>query len=133
MPPLHITDQAEMLRLMQQNISLNSLSSTVHASILDWGSNQSSSPIIDKNNNNNIPQHPDIILAADCVYFEPAFPLLLQTLTDMVGPETVCYFVFKKRRRADLGFVRLLRKGFDVGEVLDDPERETYQKENIFL
>ena len=28
-------------------------------------------------------QRPDLILAADCVYFEPAFPLLVQTLSEL--------------------------------------------------
>lgn len=42
----------------------------------------------------------DLILAADCVYFEPAFPLLVQTLTDLTSmhdPEIL--FCYKKRRK----------------------------------
>ncbi|KAF2280584.1 uncharacterized protein EI97DRAFT_428674 [Westerdykella ornata] len=121
--PLHITDQLPMYDLMVRNIALNSLSSTVHASIYDWGTPPPS----------NIPSHPDIVLAADCVYFEPAFPLLQQTLKDLIGEKTVCYFCFKKRRRADLQFMKTARKMFRVEEVEDDPEREIYSRENIFL
>lgn len=49
---------------------------------------------------------PQLILAADCVYFEPAFPLLVQTLADLVpvtklegeeDPEVL--FCYKKRRK----------------------------------
>lgn len=64
-----------------------------------------------------LPPNPDVLLAADCVYFEPAFPLLLQTMQTLIGKGTVCYFCFVKRRRADLGFLKKLRKAFDVREV----------------
>lgn len=109
--------------LMQRNITLNALTPRVTASIFDWGT--PTPP--------NLPSHPDIILAADCVYFEPAFPLLQQTLKDLIGEDTVCYFCFKKRRRADLGFVKVARKMFDVRVVEDDPDREVYSRENLFL
>jgi hypothetical protein len=114
-----------MFTLMNQNITLNSLSPTVTASIYDWGATPPP----------HIPRHPDIILAADCVYFEPAFPLLQRTLQDLIGESTVCYFCFKKRRRADLQFVKGVRKMFKVEEVGDgaEGEREGYSRENIFL
>jgi protein N-lysine methyltransferase METTL21A len=76
---------------------------------------------------------PDIILVADCVYFEPAFPLLQQTLLELVGDKTIVYFCFKRRRRADLQFIKTARKLFDVKEVLDDPERHIWSKEKLFL
>ncbi|KAK4981662.1 Protein-lysine N-methyltransferase efm6 [Elasticomyces elasticus] len=120
--PVYITDQQPMLELMERNITLNNLQAKVRACIFDWGS---SVPV-------DVPQYPDIILAADCVYFEPAFPLLQQTLQDVIGPATVCYFCFKKRRRADLHFMKAVRKDFDVEEI-DDLDRATYTRENIFL
>ena len=61
--------------------------------------------------------YPDIILAADCVYFEPAFPLLLETLETLLGPGTVCFFCAKRRRKADGRFMKELRKRFDVKTV----------------
>lgn len=43
---------------------------------------------------------PDLILAADCVYFEPTFPLLAQTLSDLVVDEKIeVLFCYKKRRK----------------------------------
>ena len=71
--------------------------------------------------------------AADCVYFEPAFPLLQQTLRDLIGPKTMCYFCFKKRRRADMHFMRRVKKDFIVEDVDDDPDRNIYARENITL
>jgi hypothetical protein len=76
--PLRITDQVPMYDLMKQNIALNGLDSLVSASIYDWGDSPPAT----------IPAHPDIILAADCVYFEPAFPLLQKTLQDLIGEST---------------------------------------------
>jgi len=119
---IQITDQEPMLELMRQNIALNDLSpSLVEASILDWGS-----PLAEY-------QPPDILLAADCVYFEPAFPLLLQTMTELIGPNTTCYFCFKKRRRADLRFVKDAKKVFFIEDVVDDPDREKWSREGLFL
>ncbi|KAL4879828.1 putative methyltransferase-domain-containing protein [Aspergillus karnatakaensis] len=120
---LHITDQAPMLPLMEANIALNNLDSSVIATVLDWGS-----PVP-----NTIRRHPDVILAADCVYFEPAFPLLISSLSDLLGPDSICYFCFKRRRRADMRFFKLAKKTFLVTEIDDDPDKETYKRENIFL
>jgi hypothetical protein len=112
-----------MFDLMRRNITLNNLETRVTASIYDWGTPTPS----------HLPAHPDIILAAECVYFEPAFPLLQQTLRDLIGENTVCYFCFKKRRRADLGFMKVAKKMFDVKHIDNDPDKEIYSRENLFL
>jgi hypothetical protein len=47
----------------------------------------------------------DLVLAADCVYFEPAFPLLVHTLCALLPPgtgageRTEALFCYKKRRK----------------------------------
>ena len=47
-----------------------------------------------------IPRKYDIILAADCVYFEPAFPLLVKTLAELAPDKSVeVLFCYKKRRK----------------------------------
>lgn len=121
--PIYLTDQKPMLSLMQANIELNNLSSCAMATVLDWGE-----PLP-----HAIPSHPAVILAADCVYFEPAFPLLISTLRELIGPDSVCYFCFKRRRRADLRFMKQAKKIFDVSEIQDDPDAQVYKRENIFL
>lgn len=77
---------------------------------------------------------PDVILAADCVYFEPAFPLLLQTLKELLAlcPSATVYFCFKKRRRADMQFLKNAKKAFTVTEVVDD-DRPVFSREGLFL
>lgn len=123
MTTMHLTDQATMLPLMERNIELNELSrKSVTAGILDWGMPLSPDFVV-----------PQIVLAADCVYFEPAFPLLLQTLQDVIGDDTVCYFCFKKRRRADIRFMKEAKRTFKVEEIMDDPDRVRWSKEALFL
>ena len=144
--PVVVTDQAAMQELLAHNIALNGLGARARAAEWDWGAAVPPA----------VPRRPHVVLAADCVYFEPAFPLLLRSLADLLGAsggagqsgaeerqdggrdaddstETVCLFCFKKRRRADLHFVKAARKLFDVREVDDDPDRERYARENIYL
>ena len=133
--PLLITDQSPMLKLMQQNIALNSLATKVEAAVLDWGN--PISPAI--HHHLSAPaasaaegHHPDVILAADCVYFEPAFPLLLRTLHQLLGPDTICYFCFKKRRKADWRFIKEMKKKFEVADaVYDDQDQD--RRDGIYL
>ncbi|EXJ82022.1 hypothetical protein A1O1_08090 [Capronia coronata CBS 617.96] len=121
-----ITDQLPMFALMQRNIAFNKLDARVGAEIYDWGTPPPSSIL------RNGTEHPEIVLAADCVYFEPAFPLLLQTLKDLIGPSTTCYFCFKKRRKADMRFIRDMVKTFNV-EPVTYAGRDADQREGIYL
>lgn len=55
---------------------------------------------------------PDVVLAADCVYFEPAFPLLVRTLAALVprdapGPDADVLFCYKKRRKVRARLARV--------------------------
>ncbi|KAH7350856.1 putative methyltransferase-domain-containing protein [Rhexocercosporidium sp. MPI-PUGE-AT-0058] len=122
---LYISDQENMVELMRKNIELNGLQSRVKELVLNWG---------DSLPEDVIRQKPNLILAADCVYFEPAFPLLLATLEDLLElcKESVIYFCFKKRRRADMQFMKNARKKFVVEEI-EDEDRETFSREGLFL
>lgn len=77
---------------------------------------------------------PDVILAADCVYYEPSFPLLLQTLKDLLAlcPSATVYFCFMNRRRADKHFIKDAKKSFVVTEVADD-DRPVFSRLGLFL
>ncbi|KAJ4395944.1 Protein-lysine N-methyltransferase efm6 [Gnomoniopsis smithogilvyi] len=123
--PLYVTDQLEMLDLMERNISLNEMQGRVKPMILNWGEALPAEIMQFK---------PDTILAAECVYFEPAFPLLLQTLEDLLAlcPSATVYFCFKKRRRADLQFMKNAKKIFHVVEVTDS-ERPVFSRKGLFL
>ncbi|KAJ6539044.1 putative methyltransferase-domain-containing protein [Mycena capillaripes] len=121
---VYLTDQAPLLDIMRKNVEINKLSSLCTVSELNWGE-----PIPAE-----IPR-PDVILAADCVYFEPTFPLLVQTMCDLVGEGTEVLFCYKKRRKlqADKRFFALLKKKFKWDDVPDDPARATYSRESISL
>lgn len=137
---IYITDQDVLIPLIEENITLNHLDSntttpsskkiTTLPLTLNWGD-----PLP------RMPKKPTLILAADCVYFEPAFPLLLSTLHDLLdgNPDAKCWFVYKKRRKADLRFVKELRKGFGVevirpgGEVEGGKERVGWEREGIMV
>ncbi|KAG7288499.1 hypothetical protein NEMBOFW57_004852 [Staphylotrichum longicolle] len=123
--PLYLTDMVEMESLMQHNISLNGLDDRVRARVLNWGEPLSQEVLDFK---------PDVILAADCVYFEPAFPLLMQTLHDLLAlvPAATVFFCFKKRRRADMQFLKAARKAFAVAEI-EDEDRPVFGREGLFL
>ncbi|KPM44745.1 hypothetical protein AK830_g1771 [Neonectria ditissima] len=123
--PLLMTDQNEMLELMQHNIKLNQLGAKAHAMVLNWGEPLPASVL---------EQKPDVILAGECVYFEPAFPLLMTTLKALLelNPAAIVYFCFKKRRRADMHFVKMAKKAFQVEEVLDE-DRPVFQRQGLFL
>jgi len=76
-----------------------------------------------------------VILAADCVYFEPAFPLLQETLSDLfsLNQDAVVYFCFKKRRRADMQFLKQARRKYCVVEVDDDEEKSVWSRQGLFM
>jgi protein N-lysine methyltransferase METTL21A len=112
-----------MLPLMQKNIALNGLEGRVVAKVHDWGEIQQLESLA----------KPDVALAADCVYFEPSFPLLLLSLEALVVGKTVCYFSFKKRRKADMRFIKALRKSFDIEEVKDNPDKDQNDRASIYM
>jgi hypothetical protein len=113
-----------MLPLIQENIHLNKLSdSEARAAVLDWG---------DLETLRSLPR-PVVILAADCVYFEPAFPLLLSTLEGLLDDDAVCYFCFKKRRKADFRFLKQAKKKFDMTLVTEGIDIDYWRRESISL
>ncbi|ORY35866.1 putative methyltransferase-domain-containing protein [Naematelia encephala] len=124
-----VTDQPQLLDLMRSNAEINIPgSSNVHVSELNWGEDIPE----------NVPaKEATLVLAADCVYFEPAFPLLVHTLCLLapLGKEIEILFCWKKRRKADKRFFALLKKHFDQEMVMDDKkgERERYGRDGVSL
>ncbi|KAG8885303.1 hypothetical protein FRB99_004469 [Tulasnella sp. 403] len=110
---------------MQTNVALNQVQEVASVLELNWGeplSRETAGGL-------------DLVLAADCVYFEPAFPLLVKTLRDLqdANPDAEFLFCYKKRRKADKRFFSLLKKHFEWQEVEDDPNRAIYAKDSIIL
>ena len=120
---IFLTDGLDaLLPLMAENIALNlpnvQPSTTVTPVSLSWG--EKIDPMI--------PKPPDILLAADCCYLEETFPLLLGTMEQLIGEKTVCYFCYKRRRRADKDMMKMIRKRLKVEEI-----EGAWQRERVFL
>lgn len=49
-----------------------------------------------------------------------------------LNPTAVVYFCFKKRRRADMNFVKMAKKAFKVEEIFDE-DRPVFQRQGLFL
>ena len=139
--PLLLTDMDAMFELMKKNIALNELGSHVVPLILNWYVPPLffQSYFLFRSRGEPLPEEvvnvkPNVILAADCVYFEPAFPLLLQTLGELLElcQDAVIYFCFKKRRRADMHFMKNAKKKFVVEEI-EDQDREVFSRDGLFL
>ncbi|KAG8218339.1 putative methyltransferase-domain-containing protein [Butyriboletus roseoflavus] len=116
-----ITDRAPLVDIMQANVKLNQLQSSIIVSELDWAA--APPPEIPR---------PNLILAADCVYFEPAFPLLVETLSELATGANGNTILLQEETK-DKRFFILLKKEFSWKEVEDDPSRERYGRESISL
>lgn len=119
-----ITDIDELVPLMDKNIELNGLAGTVHASTLSWGE-----PLPDFAQDGV-----DVVLAADCVYLESAFPLLQRTLMDLTERKnTFVLMSYRKRRKADSKFFRKMKKNFDIVPITDFDDYDAYLKKRTHL
>lgn len=58
----------------------------------------------------------------------------MQTLRDLfaLNDEAIVYFCFKKRRRADMQFVKMAKKAFLVEELFDE-DRPVFERQALFL
>lgn len=113
-----------MIPLMNKNIALNNLQDKVIAEVLDWGE--------------ELPeflegQPVDLVLAADCVYLESAFPLLQKTLIDLSNKDTKILMSYKKRRKADSRFFKSVKKHFNIVEISDFEEHARFKKDGVTL
>lgn len=124
---------------MDKNILLNKLEDTVYADLLDWGT-----PLPEfANPDPSLPDYEsrkvDVVLAADCVYLEAAFPLLEKTLLDLTEPKykgdegPLVLMAYKKRRKADARFFKHMRKSFVFEEIKEYPEFEKFRKDSVYL
>lgn len=127
---IYITDIDQLVPLMERNIELNKIQNNVIAKKLWWGE-PLESVFAPKEGIRTV----DLILAADCVYLEKAFPLLEKTLLDLTDCEQppVVLMSYKKRRKADKNFFRNIKKNFLVSEIKDFARYDQYLKQRTHL
>ncbi|CCD25844.2 putative protein-lysine N-methyltransferase NDAI_0G00680 [Naumovozyma dairenensis CBS 421] len=136
----YITDIDQIVPLMKQNIQLNGIENEVSAEELWWGEPlrktfAPSEHSRDKEEDFREEKKVDLILAADCVYLEKAFPLLEKTLLDLTEGETppTILMAYRKRRKADKHFFQKIKKNFDIVEIKDFEKYEYYLKQRTHL
>jgi hypothetical protein len=137
---------------MERNILLNRLQSNVMAAELDWCVGLVTLSFFLKSyllaftralfqliivRAKPLPEHlqpPDIVLAADCIYLEAAFPLLISTLVALVPPPPgrapEVLLSYKKRRKADKRFFALLKTYFTWSSLVRDSDNQRKTKKN---
>ncbi|CEP61353.1 putative protein-lysine N-methyltransferase LALA0_S03e00958g [Lachancea lanzarotensis] len=126
---IYATDIEKLIELMNSNTKLNGLEKYVFPEILMWGE-----PLAEKYQAGT-PSRIDLVLAADCVYLEDAFPLLEKTLLDLTSgdsPPTVL-MSYTKRRKANKVFFRRIRKHFQIITFTDFDRYEHYSSKRTYL
>jgi len=94
-----LTDRADLVPLMSQNIHINELGSSCRAEALDWPHAASSPLAADARVKAGLPPL-DVVLAADVVYFEEQDPLV-EAMVALMAPHTVLVLAYKERTAAD--------------------------------
>ncbi|CAH1772923.1 unnamed protein product [Owenia fusiformis] len=124
-----ITDLKEFLPLMDLNIKNNAenITGTVVAKELKWGEDISSfkSPV-------------DILLLADCIYYEESLEPLVQTIEDLSGPETMVLCCYEERTTGNKPmlqkkFFQLINKAFTTEEIPQEKQDPHYRSEDIHI
>lgn len=120
---LYLTDLQQVLPVLHRNVHLNQSPHGVQVRELCWGEPSAADL-----------RECDIILLADCIYLECLFEPLVSTLCEvMQKPGAVAYLCYKKRRRADAKFFKLLRKHFDLVELKVETLRKMKESMHLFM
>ena len=123
-----ITDLPALMELMQKNIDHNAsvLKASATAKCLAWGTDVSD---VDT---------PDMILFADCIYYEESLEPLVKTLRDLSTPETVILMSFEERtseKKIHLQncFFKLIDACFVIEEIPMKYHDDVYRSEDIHI
>ncbi|ODQ81506.1 hypothetical protein BABINDRAFT_6195 [Babjeviella inositovora NRRL Y-12698] len=146
-----ITDIDDLVPLMLQNVMLNHLENEVIPAALLWGEPLGGlvedNQLVDANTLDALTQlarqppmyikHLKLVLAADVVYLEQAFPLLESTLlqlTDM-NEDLEILMCYRKRRKQDKKFFARIAKNFNRIDLMNFNEEEEayYRKCRVHL
>ncbi|KAM4700469.1 EEF1A lysine methyltransferase 3 [Discoglossus pictus] len=110
-----LTDLPHALPQIRKNVNANLLSHHVSCvSALSWGLDQE-----------KFPQDYDFILGADIVYLKESYPLLIQTLQYLCGPQTIIFLSSKMRQEhGTVAFFQDVLPKYFVSELVRRNEDE---------
>ncbi|XP_076031470.1 protein N-lysine methyltransferase METTL21D-like [Oratosquilla oratoria] len=125
-----VTDLPEFIPLMKKNIEKNKehLKWTMEAEELVWGREEHLQKF----------RQPDILLVADCIYYDQSLEPLVKTLTKLCSPYTVLLMSYEDRTVGDKpqlqrDFFDLMEKDFIGKEVPQDELHETFRCDEIHI
>lgn len=126
-----VTDLPEAMDNLNKNISLNSLSHVVKPEILRWGNEDDLSHTL-KDWKQQTSDHPLLVIAADCVYWECLYQPFLNTLTDLVSRGATILIAHVRRWKKDGKFFQMCkRQGITVDVIHEVIDQETNEHTNV--
>lgn len=123
----HVTDLEDLVPLLQKNIEANDLKDKASASVLKWGEQK-----------DGVLPEADLLLVADCVYYDESLLPLLETIAALSGPDTMVLISYEDRdseekQALQQTFWDRLRAQFDVEEVPTDQLHPEYRAQDIHV
>eukprot|EP01117_Protostelium_nocturnum_P019301 TRINITY_DN8336_c0_g1_i1.p1 TRINITY_DN8336_c0_g1~~TRINITY_DN8336_c0_g1_i1.p1 ORF type:complete len:298 (-),score=104.39 TRINITY_DN8336_c0_g1_i1:211-1104(-) len=120
-----LTDQESLVPLMRENARLNGIQDQeLLIEELWWGRGDCDKYTKDK--------PIDFIIASDCVYLEPTFAALTDTMHQLSNSETRIFMSFQKRRKADNRFWKIAQKKFKLIRIPFEEYSDT-NKERVMI
>ncbi|KAL3891294.1 hypothetical protein ACJMK2_003556 [Sinanodonta woodiana] len=122
------SDLPEFIPLIQLNIDTNKhlFVTKVTAAALPWGRLQ------------DIEENCDIILLADCIYYEDSLEPLVNTIDQLCSDRTTVYCSYEERSignnpEVERKFFKLVRQKFDVEEIPQDRHDPHFRSGDIHI
>ncbi|XP_042884059.1 protein-lysine methyltransferase METTL21D-like [Penaeus japonicus] len=125
-----ITDLPEFLSLMEKNITENGerLGCPVEARELSWGNEEQIRGF----------HEPDVVLVADCIYYEQSLEPLVSTLHKLCGPDTTVLLSYEERTTGNKPqlqrkFFEMMDEHFRSEKIALEEQHELFRCEDIHI
>lgn len=127
-----LTDLEENLNLLKHNVNKNQdLRLNVEAAVLEWGDSDMIKDLLAR-------MKIDVVLVADCVYYEESLDSLVRTMSELSGPQTNVLVSYEDRDseekiRLQKKFSDLMKAEFTCEEVEADQQHPDYTAPDIHI
>eukprot|EP00118_Oscarella_pearsei_P001154 m.311870 g.311870 ORF g.311870 m.311870 type:complete len:224 (+) comp167494_c0_seq1:2-673(+) len=123
-----LTDLTQFIPLIQFNIDANRavLKGSAKAEVLEWG------------NVFRMPEHVDVLLMSDIVYYAESLDPLIKTVNSLCGPDTIVLMSYEERtsdckKKIKARFFELFSRTFEWTEIGKEDQDLTYQSDDIIV